>query len=46
MSLDGNTPIETYQDKTIELTQYKTDVELQKAIRILENRKNTCSLCH
>lgn len=46
MSLGGNTPIETYQGKPIQLTQYKTDIELQKGIRRLENRGNACNLCH
>lgn len=46
MRLGGNTPIETYQGKPIELTQYKTGIELQKVIRRLENRRNACNLCH
>ena len=33
MSLGGNTPIETYQGKPIELTQYKTGAEEQKVIK-------------
>lgn len=45
MSLGGNTPIETYQGKPIELTQYTIGLEKQKIIRRLENRKSACNLC-
>ncbi len=46
MNLGGNTPIETYQGKPIELSQYTTELNLQKALRVVENRKNACGLCH
>lgn len=46
MSLGGNTPIETFEGTPISLNQYTNGLDKQKAVRILENRKNACNLCH
>jgi len=46
MSLGGNTPIETFEGTPIYLHQYTNGLEQKKAIRIQENRKNACTLCH
>lgn len=46
MNLGGNTPLETFEGTPIHLNQYVNSLDQQKAIRIQENRKNTCSLCH
>ncbi|WP_124981827.1 hypothetical protein [Nonlabens xiamenensis] len=46
MNLGGNTPLETFEGTPVHLNQYTDGLDLQKAIRIQENRKNACSLCY
>ncbi len=37
---------ETFIVILVYINQYVKGLDLQKAIRIQENRKNACSLCH
>jgi putative transposase len=45
LSLAGNTPNETYQGKTIDLSQYKEKFSLARAERIAQNQYTDCKLC-
>ena len=44
-SLQGNTPNETFNGKTIAISVYKTHFEQQKAIRIAKNQQSKCNSC-
>ncbi|OUS13587.1 hypothetical protein A9Q93_09095 [Nonlabens dokdonensis] len=46
MNLGGNTPLETFNGLSIDLSQYTRDFKEQKQLRILTNRKNACTLYH
>lgn len=46
MNLGGNTPIETFKGIPISINQYINGLDQQKTIRIRENRKNACTICH
>ena len=45
MSLGGNTPSETFNRKTIDFSVYSKNFNVQKAIRITENKKIKCKRC-
>ena len=45
MSLGGNTPIETFNGRTIDLSQYIRGFEAQKAERKQQNKANSCKVC-
>jgi putative transposase len=44
-SLQGNTPNETFEGKTIDITVYKTHFEQQKSLRISKNQQSKCKSC-
>lgn len=46
MSLQGNTPIQTYGGKPIDFSVYSKNFHTQKAIRIQQNTKSKCTKCH
>lgn len=45
MSLHGNTPIQTFQGKSMDFYIYSQNFSAQKVIRIQENRKTKCQIC-
>lgn len=45
LSLQGNTPIETFSGKPIALNTYKTHFKKQKTLRIIANQQNKCNAC-
>jgi hypothetical protein len=45
LSLQGNTPVETFSGKTIDLKSYKTHFEEQKTLRVIQNQQNSCKDC-
>jgi hypothetical protein len=45
LSLQGNTPAETFTGKTIDLKSYKTHFEAQKILRVAQNQQNKCKDC-
>jgi len=45
MSLGGNTPIETFNGRTIDLSQYTCGFEAQKAERKQQNKAHSCNIC-
>jgi putative transposase len=46
MSLHGNTPIETFQGKSMDFSAYSNSFHIQKTIRIQQNKKTNCIKCH
>jgi putative transposase len=46
MSLQGNTPIQTFEGKPIDFSDYSKNFHTQKIIRIAENKKSNCNKCH
>ena len=46
MSLQGNTPIQTFEGKPIDFSVYSQRFQTQKPIRIQENTKSKCQKCH
>ncbi|MFD0797315.1 transposase [Maribacter chungangensis] len=44
-SLGGNTPLETFKGKSVDITKYCQNFHAQKSLRQEMNRKNTCKLC-
>jgi putative transposase len=45
MSLQGNTPIQTYEGKPIDFSVYSQRFNTQKIIRIQQNTKSKCIKC-
>lgn len=45
MSLGGNTPQETFNGLSIDISRYTHNFKEQKTIRIKLNRKNACNIC-
>lgn len=45
LSLQGNTPIETFSGKPITLNTYKTHFHKHKTLRIAKNQQNKCNSC-
>ena len=45
MSLDGNTPIQTFKGKSIDFSIYSKSFNTQKIIRIQQNTKSKCIKC-
>lgn len=45
MSLQGNTPIQTFEGKPMNFSIYSQRFQSQKTIRIKENRKSRCQKC-
>ena len=45
MSLGGNTPHETFNGLSIDMSRYTHNFREQKGLRIQQNRKNACSIC-
>jgi len=45
MSLQGNTPIETFQGKSVDFSIYSQRFHTQKVIRIQQNKKTNCTKC-
>ena len=45
LSLQGNTPAETFAGKSISLHSYKTHFLEQKNIRVVQNQQNSCKSC-
>jgi putative transposase len=45
LSLQGNTPSETFSGKSIDINSYKTHFETQKIVRIIQNQQNRCMIC-
>jgi len=46
MSLDGNTPTETFNGKVVGFSVYSKNFPSQKTIRIQQNKKTNCTKCH
>ena len=46
MSLQGNTPIQTFEGKPIDFSIYSKNFHTQKTIRIQQNVKTECQKCH
>jgi putative transposase len=46
MSLHGNTPIQTFQGKSMDFSAYSNSFHTQKAIRIQQNTKSKCIKCN
>jgi len=44
-SLSGNTPSETFSGISIDFSKYKTSFNKQKAIRLVQNKENSCRKC-
>ncbi len=44
-SLDGNTPSETFSGIPMDFSKYKTSFDGQKAIRLTQNKNNSCRIC-
>ena len=45
MSLGGNTPIETFNGQTIDLSTYTNRFKAQKALRKQQNKQYPCTIC-
>jgi len=45
MSLQGNTPLQTFEGKPMDFAVYSQRFPFQKAIRIQENTKSRCQRC-
>ena len=45
LSLEGNTPVETFAGKALDMSTYKTHFSEQKSLRVLENQQNSCKSC-
>jgi putative transposase len=45
LSLQGNTPAETFSGKIINLKNYKTHFEEHKTLRVAQNQQNSCQDC-
>lgn len=45
LSLQGNTPAETFTGKPVSLNTYKTHFSEQKNCRVIENQQNSCKTC-
>jgi len=45
MSLGGNTPIETFNDLSIDISRYTHNFKEHKALRRQLNKKNICKVC-
>ncbi len=45
LSLQGNTPTETFSGKLLDISCYKTHFDDQKILRITENQQNKCKSC-
>jgi len=46
LSLQGNTPEETFEGKPMDMNHYKTHFESQKILRITQNQQNRCEGCN
>ncbi|MEE9407694.1 MAG: DDE-type integrase/transposase/recombinase [Polaribacter sp.] len=46
MSLHGNTPIQSFQGKSMDFSAYSNSFHIQKTIRIQQNTKSKCIKCH
>jgi len=46
MSLGGNTPLQTFQGKSMDFSVYSNSFHIQKAIRVQQNIKSKCIKCH
>ena len=46
MSLQGNTPIQTFEGKPMDFSVYSKNFHIQKIIRISQNTKSKCQKCH
>lgn len=46
LSLQGNTPVETFNGKTLDLKIYKSHFEVQKTERTTVNQQNRCKGCN
>jgi putative transposase len=44
-SLDGNTPSETFSGIPMDFSNYKSSFSKQKAIRLTQNKDNSCRIC-
>jgi Integrase core domain len=45
LSLQGNTPTETFSGKQLNINLYKTHFDNQKIVRISQNQQNKCKGC-
>ena len=45
LSLQGNTPAETFLEKPMDINHYKTHFDNQKIVRITQNQQNRCKGC-
>ena len=45
LSLQGNTPAETFSGKSLDIRHYKTHFDNQKTLRITQNQQNRCKGC-
>jgi putative transposase len=45
LSLEGNTPAETFAGKAVVMSTYKTHFSELKSLRVLENQQNSCKSC-
>ncbi|MFV5703092.1 transposase [Flavobacterium sp. XS2P12] len=45
LSLQGNTPAETFLGKPLDINYYKTHFDSQKTLRITQNQQNRCNGC-
>lgn len=45
LSLEGNTPAETFAGKPVDMNAYKAHFSEQKSIRVIQNQQNSCKSC-
>ena len=45
LTVEGNTPAETFAGKALDMSTYKTHFSEQKSLRVLENQQNSCKSC-
>lgn len=45
MSLGGNTPEETQNGLSIDISRYTHNLKEQKQLRLIQNKKNACKVC-
>jgi hypothetical protein len=45
LSLQGNTPAETFSGKSLDINLYKTHFDSQKTLRTTQNQQNRCNGC-
>lgn len=45
LSLQGNTPAETFEGKPMSIHSYKTHFLEQKNLRVIQNQQNSCKSC-